>query len=649
MAQRTEADLERFGLNPPNTEGRSTAGGEPHDSLFAQEQRHTHGGDEPWWHRMFFLREPVLFGTWDGVFTSVMVNIFGVIVFLRMGWIVGTAGVANAILLLIICASLALIPVLSAIGICERCQIQSGGVYFLVSHVLGGQIGGAVGVLYCFGQAVATALVAVGFGESMAHFFGSESQFLIKLIAILVLIALTAINMAGVTWVIKLQLALLGFILLAVVDFLLGSLVASDKEHGVVGMSMANFRLNSNASYDGVDCSKFGGSATPSQESFFTVFGVFFANFLGVLAGVNMSGDLKNPSKNIPLGELAAVGTSSGFCFLFIMALGGVATREALLCDSMIAERASLTKIFFLAGLYISSLSSTLGGMYGTPRVMQSIAAEHIIPALAPLEVGRGPNKIPVVASLVMTAISLIFVLVGNLNQLAILSTMPFLITYAFVNYSYVSLAMTYDLITVNDLSRAAGLPASYGSMGNIKAHAGQGTSDLDNLFPERTAKPIKPEPGNPESEALNAQPHDGQQPIQNNQRLSIIGQPQSWYSLFCNRYVSLVGAIINIFIILLVNFWFAILHFLALAALYVYIGQVCPGVFSGITEFSIPHMIRTVFGKFREMRETDEVVVAPLHPGVDTFASRLTDDNTDYAGRKQYHQSRTEQLDEFD
>uniref|UniRef100_A0A914VDG9 Amino acid permease/ SLC12A domain-containing protein n=1 Tax=Plectus sambesii TaxID=2011161 RepID=A0A914VDG9_9BILA len=237
-----------------------------------------------------------------------------------------------------------------------------------------------------------------------------------------------------------------------------------------------------------------------------------------------MSGDLKNPSKNIPLGELAAVGTSSGFCFLFIMALGGVATREALLCDSMIAERASLTKIFFLAGLYISSLSSTLGGMYGTPRVMQSIAAEHIIPALAPLEVGRGPNKIPVVASLVMTAISLIFVLVGNLNQLAILSTMPFLITYAFVNYSYVSLAMTYDLITVNDLSRAAGLPASYGSMGNIKAHAGQGTSDLDNLFPERTAKPIKPEPGNPESEALNAQQHDGQQPLQNS-------EPSVYYS----------------------------------------------------------------------------------------------------------------------
>ncbi|RCN39849.1 hypothetical protein ANCCAN_14215 [Ancylostoma caninum] len=81
-----------------------------------------------------------------------MVNIFGIIVFLRMGWIVGTAGVANAILLLAICTALALITVFSAIGIVERCQIQSGGIYFLVSHVLGGRMGGAVGLIYALGQ-----------------------------------------------------------------------------------------------------------------------------------------------------------------------------------------------------------------------------------------------------------------------------------------------------------------------------------------------------------------------------------------------------------------------------------------------------------------------------------------------------------------
>lgn len=56
--------------------------------------------DTPWWKSQFFVSEPVLFGTLDGVFTSCLINVFGVIVFLRSGWIVGQAGVLNAILMI---------------------------------------------------------------------------------------------------------------------------------------------------------------------------------------------------------------------------------------------------------------------------------------------------------------------------------------------------------------------------------------------------------------------------------------------------------------------------------------------------------------------------------------------------------------------
>ncbi|EGT33478.1 hypothetical protein CAEBREN_08926 [Caenorhabditis brenneri] len=163
---------------------------EPPDSIFSQGET-VDSSQVPWWQRTILTKDKVLFGTWDGVFATVMVNIFGIIVFLRLGWIVGTAGVANSILLLGICTSLALITVFSAIGIVERCQIKSGGIYFLVSHVLGHQIGGAIGIIYAFGQAVATGLVAVGFGESVAHLFDSESKILIKAIAILTLMVLT--------------------------------------------------------------------------------------------------------------------------------------------------------------------------------------------------------------------------------------------------------------------------------------------------------------------------------------------------------------------------------------------------------------------------------------------------------------------------
>jgi len=45
-----------------------------------------------------------------------------------------------------------LTSVMSAVGICERCRMESGGVYFLIAHVLGSRIGGAIGLLYVFGQ-----------------------------------------------------------------------------------------------------------------------------------------------------------------------------------------------------------------------------------------------------------------------------------------------------------------------------------------------------------------------------------------------------------------------------------------------------------------------------------------------------------------
>lgn len=120
------------------------------------------------WRTNFFISQPVLFGTWDGVFTSCLINIFGVIVFLRSGWIVAQAGIINAILIIFATVVIALVSVLSAIGICERCRIESGGVYFLIAHTLGSRFGGSLGVLYCFGQAVGCALNVLGFGESMA-------------------------------------------------------------------------------------------------------------------------------------------------------------------------------------------------------------------------------------------------------------------------------------------------------------------------------------------------------------------------------------------------------------------------------------------------------------------------------------------------
>ena len=86
------------------------------------------------------------------MFTSCLINIFGVIVFLRSGWIVAEAGIAQASFIVLAAVALILVAVLAAIGICERCHVQSGGVYFLISHVLGSRRGASVGIIYVLGQ-----------------------------------------------------------------------------------------------------------------------------------------------------------------------------------------------------------------------------------------------------------------------------------------------------------------------------------------------------------------------------------------------------------------------------------------------------------------------------------------------------------------
>jgi len=151
-----------------------------------------------------------------------------------------------------IAVCIALVTVLSAVGICERCRVESGGVYFLLSHVLGSRVGGSIGLLYCFGQvriteitfflpinvlriglwilfqAVGCALNVLGFGESMAGLVHLESAWAQRGFACAAVVLLSIINVAGVKWVVKLQFVLLLILLCAGFDFIIGSFIHID-------------------------------------------------------------------------------------------------------------------------------------------------------------------------------------------------------------------------------------------------------------------------------------------------------------------------------------------------------------------------------------------------------------------------------------
>ncbi|KAM7407626.1 hypothetical protein PAMA_003383 [Pampus argenteus] len=461
--------------------------------LFHEDAQGLQQSSQPWWRIKLFVWEPVLFGTWDGVFTTCMINIFGVVLFLRTGYLVGNTGVLLGMLLVSVVVLVALVTVMSGIGVSEHCGVGSGGIYSMISTVLGGRVGGTVGLLYVFGQCVAGAMYITGFSESVAELLGLQNQWVVRGMSTAVLLALLGINLAGVKWIVRLQLLLLAVLAVSTLDFVIGTFTHLDPEHGFIGYSAGLLSSNAKPDY------------TPG-ENFFTVFGVFFPAATGVMAGFNMSSDLQRPEHNIPVGTLAAVFTSWFLYLVFVFLLGAICTREALRYDFLIAEKVSLVGFLFLLGLYISSLASCMGGLYGAPRILQCIAQERVIPALAFLGRGKGPNRTPVAAICLTSMLTMAFVFIGQVNVLAPIVSINFMLTYSFIDYSYFSVAMTFRLQTkenreplilaksnqqrsARESSRAlieAPLP-NYGSGGESSLSKGtllEFTKDMDQIFP---------------------------------------------------------------------------------------------------------------------------------------------------------------------
>ncbi|XP_042908666.1 solute carrier family 12 member 8 [Parasteatoda tepidariorum] len=666
-------DWERYGLcSEPASEqgpllgswGEREGSSHFHDRGAKEElfQENELANSKPWWKANFFLSEPVLFGVWDGVFTSCMINLFSVIIFLRVGWIVGNAGVVQSVGIVIITVLIGITTVLSGIGICDRCHLERGGVNFLLSHIFGARTGGAISLIYCFGQSVSCALHVMGFAESFSQVVAITDAWATRGVAVGMITLLLAINLAGVKWVVRLQFGLLILLLLSALDFAVGTFIQVDFVHGVVGYDLANLKNNTGPDYN-------------DGENWFTVFGVFFPAMTGILAGINMSGDLHNPSKDIPTGTLASVGTSFFIYMMFVVGLGATCQRWALHTDYMIAEKVSAIGVLFLAGLYISAMSACLGALYATPRIIQSMANENVIPLLRFLGKGKGPNKVPIYSLILFASVTFIFVLIGSINTLAPIVTIPFLFTYASVEYAYFSLAMSFDIQRKREerySEQKVQSPSFVVDLNHKRAYGSAKTdADLDELFPERvphhkrglvregssmSLSPTDSPLTSPDEhssvrsvDSLNSQicvtqPAAKTPGEAEYYRNEITSKQKRWYTIFCNRWLALFGACVKIAMMFLVQWIYAFAAFAVLLLLWFYIGQVNPGNFRGIAEFRLFPWLKNLFYLCLGCKiiNYDQIVVAPILPEMEVKEAQLTEDNADFASRKRYHHSKT-------
>ena len=161
------------------------------------------------------------FGTFGGVFTPCVLTILGVIMFLRFGYVVGNAGLLNALLILAAAKVITLLTASSLSAIATNTKVEGGGAYFLISRSLGVEFGGAIGIVFFFAQAISVAMYVIGFTEALVAILDAEPWF--KLLAVLANAVVFACVYIGAGWTIKVQYFILGTLVLSLFSFFSGA------------------------------------------------------------------------------------------------------------------------------------------------------------------------------------------------------------------------------------------------------------------------------------------------------------------------------------------------------------------------------------------------------------------------------------------
>ncbi|OQY03732.1 MAG: hypothetical protein B6I20_04370 [Bacteroidetes bacterium 4572_117] len=359
------------------------------------------------------------FGAFSGVFTPSILTILGVIMYLRLGWVVGEGGLLVTLAIIIIAHIISVSTGLSISSIATDKKIKTGGIYYILSRSLGMAMGGAIGIALFIGTALSISLYIVGFTESflgiepIANFLGmSGTVGDIRIIGTFVIIVLVTLALISTSVVIKTQYFILGAIFLSLLSIAIGlfTYVPSETEGVLINPSS-------------------------NDVTFEFLFAIFFPAVTGFTAGVAMSGDLKNPGKDIPLGTLASI--IVGFLVYIFLAVGLAMfiDRDLLLNNSNFLITIAWFSPLVVIGVWGATLSSALGGILGGPRILQAIANDKIMPSF--LGKGYGVNNEPRNALLFIFIIAEIGILVGDLNMIAGIVSMFYLASYGFINLAY--------------------------------------------------------------------------------------------------------------------------------------------------------------------------------------------------------------------
>ncbi|CAF4829096.1 unnamed protein product [Pieris macdunnoughi] len=402
----------------------------------------------------------IKFGWIKGVLMRCLLNIWGVMLFLRLSWVVGQAGIGQAILLIMTTSIVTTITALSMSAISTNGVIKGGGTYYMISRSLGPEFGGSIGLIFSMANAVACAMYVVGFGESLITLIPESAYMVSKswdqaIYGCITIVLLTGIVVVGLEWEAKAQIVLLIILLAAIADFCIGAIIGptGDGEiaQGFVGFNMTVLQQNMAPDYRFFE---------GAEHNFFSVFSIFFPAATGILAGANISGDLKDPQKSIPKGTLLAILLTTISYVVIAIIAGWCVLRDAsgvvadvpfgnitacvhdgscgygLHHSNDVIRLVSAWGPLIYGGCFAATLSSALASLVSAPKVFQALCQDKLYPYLEFFAKGYGSTNEPVRGYALTFIIAVAFILMGGLNQIAPLISNFFLAAYALINFA---------------------------------------------------------------------------------------------------------------------------------------------------------------------------------------------------------------------
>ncbi len=356
------------------------------------------------------------FGTLP-VFLTAISTILGAILFLRFGYAVGTLGFWGVILIIVLGHTVTIPTAMALSELATNRRVEGGGEYFIISRSFGLNIGATIGLSLFFSQAISVAFYVIAFTEAFEPVFNwilqeynldlPRQAISLPAMAILTFMIIKRGAGSGV----RILYIVVGILFVALLCFFLGGTDYTPPER----------ILN------------IGGGGRDFSE-FFIVFAIIFPAFTGMTAGVGLSGDLRNPSRSIPLGTTLAT-ISGAIIYVFIAwKLFVTSSPEELLGEQLIMSKIALYGgIVIPLGLAASTISSAIGSVMVAPRTLQALGNDHSFPGRRFnrwLARGRGEVNEPVNASIVTCLIAFIFVALGDVNAVASVISMFFMVTY---------------------------------------------------------------------------------------------------------------------------------------------------------------------------------------------------------------------------